>query len=627
MLRPTSLSFICISLCFLFGQSIDEVHAIPHSSGTTIRHPISVTQIDAFVTLSRVTLRCTFYADDLEYLHGVEPDPDTGLFDPDELREAFGMHAEYLLEKVDVFNAAGDRLVGKLLEIGPFDIPVEGVQSMKLMDYHLNLTFEYELAGAPEFITFRHDITDPNFTRPSEVSLTVKQAGSDAVYGANMKGLTPETVRFDWDNPLSKTTTGDELEAWFERQRDETLGLTNYGGVYTFIYITPFETRQEVLIPVGILATEVRLEQADPYYLEVDEQAAAMDSIKEFLQSAAPLTINGKVVPPRFDRIDFGGLDIRDFAMQREPKRVSVANGRVGVIMSYPTRKLPDSVEATWSRFNDKFFRDVDVVAFTPGETVRKQFSIYLADNTWHWANPGLPDLPDAIAVDIEADALQPVTTSLPVVSIVCIGLAVLVLVGSLLHQFRIGKVALFLIPLAIAAATTWSIRTDVGLPGSKPATLDAEPAAIVFDQVITNMFRSFDYSSEEDIYDSLAASTDGPLLKEVYLKMRKSLEIKEQGGAIATIDNIEIVSGEMSDRAASSTDGAAPLLPPGFAWRCKWNLTGTVEHWGHIHKRTNTYDAIFNVQNVDGQWKFTDYETLDEKQGPVTFGPRKLQE
>lgn len=627
MIRFSSCLATCLSLIvLLITTSALTARTSPNTAANeTAEHPISVTRIDAFVTQTRATLRCTFYADDLEYLHDVVPDPDTGLFDPDELREAFDIHAGYLLDKIDVFNAAGDRLVGKLLEKGPFEIPDEGVPSMKLMEYHLNLTFEYELATPPEFITFRHDITDPNFTRPSEVSLTVKQAGSEAVYGANMKGLTPETVRFDWENPLSKTATGEELAQWFERQRDETLGLTNYGGVYTFIYVTPFETRQEVLIPIGILASEIRIAQADPYYLEVEEQTAALESIRGFFSSAAPLTINGQVVPPRFDRIDFGGLDIRDFAMQREPKRVSVANGRVGVIMSYPTRKLPDSVDATWLRFNDKFFRDVDVVAFTPGKTDRKQFSIFLADNSWHWANPGLPELPEVVAVNTDSDATRPATTSLPLVSFACTGIALLILTGSLLRRFRIKKIIWFLIPLAIAAAATWTLRTDVRLPGSQPATLASDRAADVFDQLIKNMFRSFDYSSEEDIYDSLSASTSGPLLKEVYLKMRKSLEIKEQGGAIATIDKIEIVSGEISKQPASSTAGAMPLTSPGFAWRCKWNLTGTVEHWGHIHQRTNSYDAIFNVQNIDGEWKFTDYETLNEKQGPVTFGPRKM--
>jgi hypothetical protein len=588
-------------------------------------HPISVTQIDAFVTPTRMTLRCAFYADDLEYLHDVEPDLQTGLFDADELRVAFDEHAAYLLEKIDVFNAAGDRLEGKLVEKGPFDIPEGGVESMKLMDFHLNITFEYELPEPPEFLTFRHDITDPNFTRPTEVSLTVKQAGSDAVYGANMKGKTPETIRFDWENPLSKTATGEELKQWFDRQRDETLGLTNYGGVYAFIYITPFETRLEVLIPVGILASEIRIPQADPYYVEVEEQQAALESIRQFFLEATPLKINGQQVAPRFDRIDFGGLDIRDFAMQREPRRISVANGRVGVIMSWPTRQLPDSVEATWTRFNEKFLRDVDVVAFTPDETIKKQFSVYLADNSWTWKNPGLPPLPDVVAVDLDAASLKSQATPLPLFSIGCAGLALLILVASLLRHFQFVRIMWFVVPLLIAAAFLWNQRLDVRLPGSKPATLSRDEAAAIFDKLIHNMFRSFDYSSGEDIYDSLSASISGPLLEDVYLKMRKSLEIREQGGAIATIDGIEIVDGRLSDRPASGISATGPLPPPGFAWHCQWNLTGTVEHWGHVHQRTNRYDAIFNVQNVNGQWKFTDYETIDEKQGPVTFGPRKL--
>ena len=63
----------------------------------------------------------------------------------------------------------------------------------------------------------------------------------------------------------------------------------------------------------------------------------------------------------------------------------------------------------------------------------------------------------------------------------------------------------------------------------------------------------------------------------------------------------------------------------PGFGYRSKWNLIGTVEHWGHVHQRTNQYDAEFAVQLVDGSWKITNLKVLDESQGPVKTSMRKF--
>ena len=51
-----------------------------------------------------------------------------------------------------------------------------------------------------------------------------------------------------------------------------------------------------------------------------------------------------------------------------------------------------------------------------------------------------------------------------------------------------------------------------------------------------------------------------------------------------------------------------------GFGYQCRWNVAGTVEHWGHIHQRTNQYEASFRVEMVDNAWKVTNMELLNEQ-------------
>ncbi len=140
-----------------------------------------------------------------------------------------------------------------------------------------------------------------------------------------------------------------------------------------------------------------------------------------------------------------------------------------------------------------------------------------------------------------------------------------------------------------------------------------------VFAQLHKNMFRAFDYRRESDVYDALANSVDGDLLRDLYLQINKSLKVKEQGGAIARIDEVNLLEGKPEP----AFD--LPLPEPGFGYRCKWNLVGTVEHWGHIHQRTNQYDAEFLVQLKDDAWKITSMQVLDEEQGQVETSLRKF--
>jgi hypothetical protein len=55
---------------------------------------------------------------------------------------------------------------------------------------------------------------------------------------------------------------------------------------------------------------------------------------------------------------------------------------------------------------------------------------------------------------------------------------------------------------------------------------------------------------------------------------------------------------------------------------KSKWTAFGTVGHWGHIHGRENLYDALISVGIVDGTWKITNLELLEEKRIDVTTQP-----
>ena len=89
-----------------------------------------------------------------------------------------------------------------------------------------------------------------------------------------------------------------------------------------------------------------------------------------------------------------------------------------------------------------------------------------------------------------------------------------------------------------------------------------------------------------------------------------------EQGGAVSKIEEVQILNGQQQ---------AALFVENGFKYRCKWNIVGTIEHWGHIHERTNQYDAMFEVKVVDSAWKVVAMDVLDQPQGIVKTRLRKF--
>ena len=107
-----------------------------------------------------------------------------------------------------------------------------------------------------------------------------------------------------------------------------------------------------------------------------------------------------------------------------------------------------------------------------------------------------------------------------------------------------------------------------------------------------------------------------GPLLRKLYLQINDSLRISEQGGAVSRIEDVQILDGLQQ---------AEPFVENGFQYRCKWNIVGTIEHWGHIHERTNQYDASFEVKVVDDAWKIVAMDLLDQPQGVVKTRLRKF--
>ncbi len=165
-------------------------------------------------------------------------------------------------------------------------------------------------------------------------------------------------------------------------------------------------------------------------------------------------------------------------------------------------------------------------------------------------------------------------------------------------HQFNIYKPLLeWLNPGTPEKKQVQAVSAGTG------NNLTADERKSITTALLKNVYRAFDWHKESDIYDALAQSIRGDLLAEVYLNIRKSLILREQGGAISTVKNVEVL-----DATITASDAVS------FRANMNWTVEGTVEHWGHIHTRINQFAAEFIVQESDSEWKIVHMAVREQK-------------
>jgi hypothetical protein len=157
---------------------------------------------------------------------------------------------------------------------------------------------------------------------------------------------------------------------------------------------------------------------------------------------------------------------------------------------------------------------------------------------------------------------------------------------------FLYGTVAL---PLALVGGS---------LVLGRPLAPPSEATEMVVKDLLRNVYQAFDYREESDIYDTLERSVSGDLLTDIYLETQRSLELASQGGARAKVKAVEMQAIEIEPADSANA----------FRANATWNVHGSVGHWGHVHTRSNQYQAELLIQAVDGRWKLIDMNVLQEQ-------------
>jgi hypothetical protein len=196
----------------------------------------------------------------------------------------------------------------------------------------------------------------------------------------------------------------------------------------------------------------------------------------------------------------------------------------------------------------------------------------------------------------------------IPLLSLLCVILLLPVCYSAFSRHYKLQSIKIQVggIIILIVGGFILSSFYHVSLGSSARASqVSEEDSKAITLNLLKNVYRSFDFREEEDVYDKLAISVSGNLLTDIYLQSRKSMLIEQAGGAQAKVKQVEVLETDVQE--SKKQEGALDV-------RTKWTATGSVGHWGHIHTLQNLYDAILTLAVVDGSWKITGLEVLEEK-------------
>lgn len=359
-----------------------------------------------------------------------------------------------------------------------------------------------------------------------------------------------------------------------------------------FLTVEPTEVRAEVLLGLRDFLEPLRIEGGPGSVVPVQVQDAVAARARRMVAENVGVVIDGREAVPLLARTDFVTVAATGVSTRREPKPEPLATAVLGVTLAYGVDRPPSEITAGWRVFPST---TTVVPAVWTDPTGSERVELTRESPVLRWSN----DLSSYEAAPVRAVEVKP--TRWPLASLLLAALAALAWAGPL--RLRGGRGVAWVM-LAVAIVLYPFARHAVALPGLAGWAPARAEAAEVLDALLTGVYRSFDLRDEEAIYDRLAVSVTGEQLSEVYLENRRALELENRGGARARVDEVEVLEVRSVRR-----DGEG-----GFRVDATWTVSGSVNHFGHVHYRQNRYDATVALVATDGAWKIREIEVADER-------------
>jgi hypothetical protein len=362
-------------------------------------------------------------------------------------------------------------------------------------------------------------------------------------------------------------------------------------AVRGFVSVEPFEFRLEALVKVSAYRDSWRLEGD---VIGPNERQSVLDRLMTLLESGVKVTIPGKDLAFTDRTVRFIVPDAEKGFVPDEREFIPIDEALVGLTRASPARGV-SAFDLEWRWFAPGQERLILEIASRGKPSARL---LSPSENQAHWKRDGEEIVP----------ALRPVPhpeteTGRP--------LRLLIFPGAFLIVF--AAVVVMRRGTSSPAWVGWLVVGGLGVgtlgiryeKSQLIVPADAAAEDLVY-ALLRNLYHAFDFREESAIYDILEKSVSGPLLEEVYLEMRSSLELESSGGPRVRVYEVAL-------RECQEVPGAEPASGS-FRTRAEWVTIGQVTHWGHTHERTNRYEAEMTLVALERRWSISELDLLNEE-------------
>lgn len=366
-----------------------------------------------------------------------------------------------------------------------------------------------------------------------------------------------------------------------------------------YLYVEPYQTRFEVLFDAATMLAWLAADEPAPDVLTAELQEKLAEKAASRAADWCALSAADEALPvPQPTVAVIKGLPGNTLPM-KEGEAVALNQAMFGFMWEFATPPGPEELSVTWKGW----FKDTTKlpirVFFGP---LSEAGEIHSAVKTYRWRNQGRLPRPAPLAAVPQFEVPQ--SFRLPLGGILWLlgGLVFYTFLKVKDHKLPGGSmpyVAVWLLgAVLMSQLLVIPIRSGTGVP----EVTQVEDAQQIVTPLLRNVYRAFDHHIESDVYDVLARSVDGELLRKLYLETIQALTLDGREGTRVTIAEFSATV----DKVEPDPKGA------GFLADCNWMARGIVGHWGHSHPRVNIYNARVTITPHNGEWKLTGLEVQE---------------
>lgn len=366
-----------------------------------------------------------------------------------------------------------------------------------------------------------------------------------------------------------------------------------------YLYLETHQARFEVLFDAASMLKWLMPETPLPDELTAEMQQRLQDMAGQRAADWCALSSGGKTANvPQVQVSVIKGLPGNTLPL-KEGEPLPLNRAMTGFIWEFTTPPAPTEIVVTWKGWIDD--RSVlPVKVFFGSQSENGEISAAL--KTFRWRNHDRLPRPAPLAPVPQWEHPDPVR--LPVGGVVWLlgGLAFYVYLRVKDRRLPGGSMPYVMVWLLGAMLMSQLVVVPVHMGPTSPRITEVSDAQRIVSPLLRNVYRAFDHRAESDVYDVLARSVEGDLLRRLYLETIQALTLEGREGTRVSITEFQVTVDKVLPNPAGE----------GFLADCNWMARGNVGHWGHTHSRLNIYNARLTLVPSHEEWKLTGLEVQE---------------